>query len=86
MLMAAEDHAEGCQYLRFRLLPKVSFLAIGAISFLAILLTLALSDGALVAGVIIGLLLITLFARIFGDFGRAYFHLKTVALNQDKLT
>ena len=85
MLMAAEDHAEGCQYLRFRLLPKVSYLAIGVTHFLTILFALALSDNALLAGFFFGILLIVVFIRIFGDFGRAFFFVKTVASNQDKL-
>ncbi len=85
MLMAAEDHTEGCQYLRFRLIPKVAYIAIASLLFLACILIIALLDQAWISAAIFGFLFLILLNRIFGDFGRAFFHVKMVAQNQDEL-
>lgn len=85
LLMAAEDHKNGCQLLRFRFVPKLSKLAIFSLSFLAIILAIVLLDGFWIAGIIFGLTFFNLLIRIFGDFGRAYSSLKFVVLKQDKL-
>ncbi len=85
LLMAAEDHKDGCQLLRFRFVPKLSKLAIFSLSFFAIILMILLMDGFWMAGAIFGVIFLNLIMRVFGDFGRSFSSLKSVILKQDKL-
>ena len=85
MVMAAEDHKDGCQLLRFRFVPRLSKLAIFSLSFLAIIIAIFLLDGFWITGIIFGLIFFKLLIRVFGDFGRSFSTLKSVVLKQDKL-
>src|SRR5688572_6489065 len=85
LFMAAEDHKEGRQYLRFRVEPKLSLTAIFLLSFQAILLVIVLMYHALIPAIAFAGIFLILLTRALEDFGRAYTAIKTVVRKQDDL-
>ncbi|MCK5368950.1 MAG: hypothetical protein KAQ62_10370, partial [Cyclobacteriaceae bacterium] len=67
ILMAAEDHAKGHQYLRYRILPKISSLSKYLISFTSMIITFTIIDESWSATVTFSGLFLLLFGRIFWD-------------------
>ncbi|MDB5121554.1 MAG: glycosyl transferase, family 2 [Sphingobacteriales bacterium] len=85
LLMAAEDHKQGKQLLRFRFVPKLSFLAIIPLWILIFIFAVALMDNYWIPQVVFGLLLLILLVRISGDFGSCYSILKAAAIKQSEV-
>ena len=83
--MAAEDHAEGKQFLRFRFTPRLSLTAIFLVSFQIFLLTIAILNSVIVPALVFGGIFLILFSRILEDYGRAYLAAKTVVKKQNEL-
>lgn len=63
VIMAAEDHAGGKQYLRFRLEPRLTLRSKYLLFFLLILMAIAFVDKAVVPLAIVGFLSLVLLAR-----------------------
>ena len=85
MAMAAEDHAEGKQFLRFRFSPRLSLTALFLVSFQLFLLVIAIINSLVIPAIVFGGIFLILFGRILEDYGRAYLALKTVAKEQNML-
>lgn len=82
MAMAAEDHAEGKQFLRFRFAPRLSLTALFLISFQVFLLIIAIMNNVVIPAIVFGGIFLLLFSRILGDYGRAYLAATTVIKKQ----
>ena len=82
LLMAAEDHNGGKQYLRFRFIPGISLTAICLISFPALLLTISLLNNAIIPALLFGSVFLLLVFRLLEDYGRAYLSAKKVVNKQ----
>ncbi|WP_276502540.1 glycosyltransferase [Terrimonas pollutisoli] len=85
LFMAAEDHNEGRQFLRFRFTPRLSLTAMCLLFFVTTLLTTALAYGSAIPAIIFGVVFFLLSLRILEDYGRAYYIIKTVVKNQGHL-
>ena len=85
ILMAAEDHEGGKQFLRFRFVPKFSLTAIFLLSFQAVLLTIALINNAGTPAMVFACIFLILFIRVLEDFGRAYQAVKIAVKKQSDL-
>ena len=85
MAMAAEDHAEGKQFLRFRFAPRLSLTALFLVSFQLFLLLIAILNNVVVPAFVFGGIFLLLFGRILGDYGRAYLAAKTVIKKQKEI-
>jgi glycosyltransferase involved in cell wall biosynthesis len=84
LFMAAEDHEGGRQFLRFRISPNLSLIAVFLLSFQAILAIISLWQGVMIPAVFFACLFIVLITRLLEDFGRAYMSVKAVVKKQNE--
>ena len=82
LFMAAEDHNEGRQYLRFRFVPRISLTAIFLIAFPGFFLVVAASYYSIVPSVLFASVFLLLLFRIAEDYGRAYLSAREVVKKQ----
>jgi len=85
IFMAAEDHKEGRQYLRFRFEPRLSLTAIFLLCFQVVLLAIVLVYNALIPAIVFVGILLILLTRVMQDIGRAFLAVKSVAKKQNEL-
>ncbi len=85
LFMAAEDHNEGRQFLRFRFTPRLSLTALFLLFFVTTLLATALVYESFIPAIIFGIVFFLLSLRILEDYGRAYYIIKTVVKTQGHL-
>lgn len=85
IFMAAEDHNEGRQFLRFRFIPRLSLTAFFLLLFVISLLTLALVYKAVIPAIVFGVVVMVLALRVLEDYGRAYYIIKSAIKDHDSL-
>jgi O-antigen biosynthesis protein len=67
LLMASEDHAKGSQYIRYRIMPKITILAKLCLLFISSISIASFIDGNLFAFTVFSFLLLIIMGRIFWD-------------------
>jgi O-antigen biosynthesis protein len=85
LFMAAEDHNGGKQYLRFRIVPRISLTAICLMSFPAFLLVISLLNKTIIPALVFGAIFLVLIFRLSEDYGRAYSAAKDVVKKQSDI-